>query len=72
MSCDMIICRVTSKMQSVEGAISYGAKRLSIKQLNGKQREVVMSFVEGRICEFTNGLREVNLFPDLAICTRLI
>ena len=35
-------------MQSVEGAISYGAKRLSIKQLNGKQREAVMSFVEGK------------------------
>ena len=33
-------------MQSVEGAISYGTKRLSIEQLNGKQREAVVSFVE--------------------------
>ena len=35
-------------MQSVEGAISYGTKRLSIEQLNGKQREAVVSFVEGK------------------------
>lgn len=35
-----------SKIESVEGVISYRAKGLLIEQLNGKQIEAVMSFVE--------------------------
>ena len=46
----LIICHVyyASKMHSAERMISYGIKRLSIEQLNGKQREAVVSFVEGK------------------------
>ena len=39
---------VCKMMESIERAMSYAAERLSIEQLNDKQREAVLAFVEGK------------------------
>ena len=39
---------VCKTMESIERAMSYAAERLSIEQLNDKQREAVLAFVEGK------------------------